>query len=189
MKTSHVILAVLAGVLTVASQIVFSDDDHDRGSRKSKLFERTPDVAVARDAVYTKECGECHFAYQPGLLPERSWRKVMSHLNDHFGDNAELAAPKHEQILNYLVANSAEHGGFRRSAKILKSLGANDAPERITDTPYIRRKHDEVPDRMIKANDQIRSLSNCNACHTKAADGSYSEHEVRIPGRAGRWED
>lgn len=188
MKTSHVVLAVLAGVLTVASQIVLSDDDHERGSRKNKMFERTPDVAVVQDTAYAKECGECHFAYQPGLLPERSWRKVMGGLKDHFGDNAELPAPKHEQILNYLVANSAEHGGFRRSEKILKSLRANDAPDRITDTPYIRGKHDEVPDRMIKANDKVRSLSNCSACHTKAAQGSYSENEIRIPG-GGRWED
>lgn len=188
MKTRNVMIAVVAGVVTVASQLVLSDEDNERGARKGKLFSRTADVVVVQDATYAKECGECHFAYQPGLLPERSWRKVMGSLNDHFGDNAELPAAKQEQILNYLLANSAEHGGFRRSEKIVKSLGAHDAPTRITDTPYIRSKHDEIPGKMIKANDKVRSLSNCTACHTKAEQGSYSENEIRIPG-TGRWED
>lgn len=189
MKTQHAIIAVLAGVLTVVSQIVISDDDeHEHGQRKGKFFERTADVAPVQDAQYKKECGECHFAYQPGLLPERSWRKVMGNLKNHFGDNAELPAPLNNQILSYLVFNSAEHGGFRRSEKILKSLSAGDAPERITDTPYIRRQHDELSDRLVKANDKVGSLSNCNACHTRAEQGSYSEGEIKIPGRGGSWD-
>jgi len=186
MKIRYALLAVCSGVLTVASQMVLSDDDH--GKHKTGWFERTPDVARVDNPRYVKECGGCHFAYQPGLLPERSWRKVMNHLKDHFGDNAELPAPTHEQVLAYLVANSAEHGSYRRSEKILRSIAANDAPDRITNTPYIRHKHDELPAKLVKGNDKVGSLSNCAACHTKAEQGSFREGEIRIPGHGG-WED
>jgi hypothetical protein len=187
MKIRYALLAVCAGVLTAASQMVLSEDNsHDR--HRNKLFERTADVARVDNSQYVKECGGCHFAYPPGLLPERSWRKVMNQLKDHFGDNAELTASTHEQILTYLVANSAEHGNYRRSEKILRSIEANDVPDRITNTPYIRQRHHEVPVALIKSNDKIGSLSNCAACHTKADQGSFSEREINIPGR-GRWED
>jgi hypothetical protein len=187
MKIRNVLLALGAGILTVASQMVLSEDD-DHGKKKSRWFERSADVARVDNAQYVKECGGCHFPYQPGLLPERSWRKVMNQLKEHFGDNAELPAPTHEQVLAYLVANSAEHGNYRRSEKILRSIAANDAPDRITNTPYIRHKHDELPAKFVKGNDKVGSLSNCAACHTKAEQGSYSEGEIRIPG-SGAWED
>ena len=47
-------------------------------------------------------------AYPPGLLPERSWRKMMAELDKHFGQNASLDAAATKAILDYLVENSAE---------------------------------------------------------------------------------
>lgn len=187
MKIRYMIFAVCAGVLTTVSQMVLSEDD-DHGKHGNKLFERSADVARVDNAQYVKECGGCHFAYQPGLLPERSWRKVMNQLKDHFGDNAELPAATHEQMLAYLVANSAEHGNYRRSEKILRSIASGDTPDRITDTPYIRHQHDELPVKLVKGNDKVGSLSNCAACHTRADQGSFREGEIRIPGRGG-WGD
>ncbi|MCC6543576.1 MAG: hypothetical protein IT392_03630 [Nitrospirae bacterium] len=35
---------------------------------------------------------------------------------------------------------------------------------------------------------EVKSLINCNACHTRAAAGSYDELEIKIPG-FGRWDD
>lgn len=188
MNIRHAMIAVLAAVATIASQVVLSREDHERDEHGAKLWSRSADVAPVRNEQYVKECGECHFAYQPGLLPERSWRKIMNGLNDHFGDNAELPAATRDAITEYLAANSAEHGNYRRSEKILRSLSASVTPLRITETPYIRHKHDEVPNRLIKANDKVGSLSNCAACHTRAEQGSFSEREINIPG-AGRWND
>ncbi|TRZ56674.1 MAG: hypothetical protein D4S02_15065, partial [Rhodocyclaceae bacterium] len=34
------------------------------------------DVGPNTNATYVKECGACHFPYQPALMPARSWRKV-----------------------------------------------------------------------------------------------------------------
>lgn len=187
MNTRNAFLAVAAGALVFASQMVLSDGDHERKS-KDRTYQRSTDVAMVNNAEYAKECGECHFAYQPGLLPDRSWRKIMGGLTDHFGDNAELDKTTSDRLLRYLVENSAEHDGNRRPGKILASLRAGDMPLRISETPYFVRKHDEVPQRMVKQNEKVGSLSNCAACHTRAAEGSYSEREIKIPG-VGRWED
>ncbi|MCW8827702.1 MAG: diheme cytochrome c, partial [Gammaproteobacteria bacterium] len=86
------------------------------------------------------------------------------------------------------VTNAADNvDGYRRSAKILRSLNG-ERPLRITETPYIRYKHNEIPPRVIRNNKDVRSLSNCAACHTRADTGSYAEREIDIPG-IGRWED
>ena len=43
--------------------------------------------AVA-NAKWKTECSGCHMLYHPGLLPERSWNKMMAGLEKHFGENA-----------------------------------------------------------------------------------------------------
>ncbi|MCK4865847.1 MAG: cytochrome C, partial [Gammaproteobacteria bacterium] len=75
-----------------------------------------------------------------------------------------------------------------RSRKIMRSLNDKDVPLRISKTPYIISKHDEIPDKLIKNNKKVNSLGNCSACHNKAEQGLFSEHGVNIPGY-GRWDD
>lgn len=146
------------------------------------------DVAPVRNELYGSECGSCHFAYQPGLLPARSWQKMMGNLEDHFGDNAELEQVDQRAILDYLTANAADNSNFKRSRRIAGSLHNTDVPLRISDTVYFKRKHHEIPQRFVAGNKQVGSFSNCAACHKQAESGSYNEHEVTIPG-VGRWDD
>jgi len=148
---------------------------------------RRPDVAPVKYALYQQECGSCHFAYQPGLLPAASWWKLMDGLDDHFGENAELDADTGKQLRDYLTANAADHVSTGRSPGIVNSLRGS-APLRITDTLYFRRQHSEIPARMVKNNPQVGSFSRCDVCHAGADEGSYDEDSVRIPGM-GRWED
>lgn len=169
-----------AASLLLAAGIVMADDDWG-------WSRRGPDVAPVNNELYLNECGSCHFAYQPGLLPARSWRKLMGSLADHFGENAELDSETQKQLTDYLTMHAAETSNTRRSAKILRSLG-KETPLRITEVPYIHYKHREIPMRLIRDNAKVRSLSNCAACHTRADSGSYAEREIVIPG-VGRWED
>jgi hypothetical protein len=53
--------------------------------------------------------------------------------------------------------------------------------------PYFIRKHREIPRRIIKQK-EVKTLSNCTACHTTAEKGVYSERAIRIP-NYGRWDD
>jgi hypothetical protein len=172
---------VLSGMLALSNVVPADDDSYSRRGKRA-------DVAPVRNALYAKECGSCHFAYPPGLLPARSWQKLMGNLADHFSDNAELPQEDAVAIADYLVKNAADRSNYRRSVKIADSLTARQTPLRITQVPYIAGKHREIPARLVTGNPKVKSLSQCAACHTKAEAGSFSERDINIPGY-GRWED
>jgi hypothetical protein len=138
--------------------------------------------------LYKEECSSCHLAYPVQLLPARSWQKILSNLDRHFGENATLDPATLQTLQQYLQANSADASDSRRARKVLRSLPADETPLRISELPYIRRQHHEIPARYITANPQVKSLSNCAACHQGAEQGTFSEHDVRIPGY-GQWDD
>jgi hypothetical protein len=163
----------------------YGHEAHEAG--ENGFYGRTSDVPVITNAVYKTECSACHFAYQPGLLPERSWVKIMATLDDHFGENAELDAATQSEITDYLRGHAADRLPNRFSRSILRSIG-QETPLRITETGYFRHKHREVPARMVTGNDKVRSFSNCLACHSMGDKGVFDEESVRIPG-FGYWED
>ncbi|MCF6323282.1 MAG: diheme cytochrome c [Gammaproteobacteria bacterium] len=144
-------------------------------------------VAPVNNTLYAEECGTCHFAYQPGLLPERSWRKLMAGLDDHFDENAELDEVDRLKLENYLVTYAGDHSNYKRSKKLMRSIRNGDAPLRITMIPYLKKEHREVPKDVLK-NEKIRSLSNCDVCHRTAQKGDFEERGIDIPGY-GKWED
>ncbi|MDH5485182.1 MAG: diheme cytochrome c [Gammaproteobacteria bacterium] len=181
-------LVLILPVIVVTTGVVYADRDEREGEGRGWFSSFRLDVAPVTDPLYQEECGACHFAYQPGLLPERSWQKMMTQLDDHFGDNAELVEAKRQQIEAYLGTNAADHANYKRSKGFARSIKADEIVLRITDTLYFKRKHDEVPARLVTGNKDVGSYSHCAACHTDAAKGSYNEHEVRIPG-VGRWDD
>ncbi len=137
------------------------------------------DFAPASNAVYTDRCAACHFAYPPGLLPVRSWDKVLSALPEHFGETVDLDLRDKAEISAYLRASAAEHTRSSRAARILRSA-TGATPGRITEIPYIREKHDEISPAVLKRK-AVGSLSNCNACHQQATRGVFEEDDVRIP--------
>lgn len=144
---------------------------------------RHKEVQPVDNKVYTEECGSCHLAYQPGLLPTRSWEKLLTEtaLADHFGDDASLDAETLKEVRDYALANAADKSYHKRSRKIALATEAGDAPLRISDVRYIKRKHHELPEKMIKGNKDVKSLSHCNKCHTKAEGGNYDNDTVSIP--------
>ncbi len=138
----------------------------------------------ASNEKWLAECGSCHMAYQPGLLPARSWRQVVAGLDEHFGENASLDPATAEEIAGFLAAHAADRNGNRRSAKIAASIPPGAAPLRVSETAYFRRKHhghdgDLGPE--LWRRPKVGSPANCPACHTTAEQGDYSERNVRIP--------
>ncbi len=134
-------------------------------------------VYTATDPTWKAECGSCHVAYPPQLLPAQSWRKLMAGLNDHFGTDASLDAKTAESITRFLEAKSATAPSLARGPR-LDPIG--DAPIRITETVWFRKEHDEVPARAWK-NPVVKSAANCAACHTRAEQGDYSKRTRRVP--------
>ena len=137
-------------------------------------------LPAVSNAQWNTECSSCHMLYHPGLLPERSWNKMMTGLDKHFGENAGLDAATRDKINRFLTLNSADKLGSRRSSRINQSIPANATPLRITETRYFTSKHDEVSATTFKRK-SIGSASNCVACHKSAEKGDFSESQVKIP--------
>jgi hypothetical protein len=128
-----------------------------------------------------EECSACHMAYPTGLLPARSWKKMMGELEKHFGEDASLAPEVANGITKYLTENAADTPrGTQMMSRIASGIPGNSAPQRFTETRYFGYLHDEVPSYVWKRKG-IASKANCVACHTKAEQGSFVEREIKIP--------
>jgi hypothetical protein len=123
--------------------------------------------------AYQQECGACHLAYPPGLLPAASWQHLMANLPRHFGSDASLDKAPHQQISGWLQANA---GSFKKVAR-----DPSPPPQdRISLAPWFVRKHHEIAASTWQRK-AIGSAANCVACHAQAAEGDFSEHGVRVP--------
>ena len=153
-------------------------------------FSRTKGVKPVTDKQYQEECSGCHFAYQPGLLPAKSWEVLLTTaaLRKHFGVNAELDDATLKVIHDYAVDNAADKSWYKRSRKIAVATEEGPTPLRITELRYISRKHHDIPDKMVKGNKGVKSLSFCDKCHTQSAQGVYDVDTVSIPNHPD-WDD
>jgi len=124
---------------------------------------------TASNPTWKAECGSCHIAYPPQLLPAASWRAIMSGLDKHFGSDASLDAKTAAEVGAFLEQNAGrDRFSFGKPAL------------RITETRWFMHEHDEVA-RSVWTSPKVKSASNCGACHQGAEKGDFSEHAVRIP--------
>ena len=109
-------------------------------------------------AKWKEECGSCHIAYPPRLLSGDNWQSLMGSLNKHFGANAVLNAEDNKRILGFLERNAGS--GQRYSSASL----------RISETPWFLREHRSISPKEW-SNPEVRSRSNCSACHGRVVLG------------------
>lgn len=136
--------------------------------------------APVANAEYAKECGSCHFAYLPGMLPARSWKAIMGRSEQHFGESLSLSPEVSARIGKYLEENAADRSPYRGAALMLYNVGPDDVPQRITWLPLMRQRHIVV--RKLLHGSSVKSLTNCDACHERAATGSFAYNEIVVPG-------
>ena len=154
----------------------------------SDNYNTKTDVAPVNNQLYIKECGSCHFPYQPGLLPSNAWNKMMTNLENHFNSDASLNEADLQTLTKYLNDNSAEKNmQYKRSNRIVSSLAKNQIPDSISTTPYMIKKHEDIRKNLITQN-EVKGLFNCIACHKTADKGIYGERDINIP-NFGRWKD
>lgn len=130
------------------------------------------DARVPPLPKYQQECAACHMAYPPGLLPAASWQRLMGSLNKHYGTDASLDEASVREISGWLKANAGTY----------KRVSEEPPQDRITKSAWFLRKHNEreVPPAVWKRA-SVGSAANCAACHSNAAQGSFSEHDIKIP--------
>lgn len=146
----------------------------------SNPTETKPLLNVAIPAVYKKECGACHMAFSPNMLPEKSWMVMMANLQDHFGDDASIDDSSKMEIEEFLVKYAAEKSLEEASIKFIRSIGSNSPPQKITDIAYWKDKHKQIP-AAVYGHGLIKSKINCVACHKWAEYGSFEDSDIRIP--------
>ena len=94
------------------------------------------------DPAYREECGSCHVAYPPKLLPQAGWRSTMASLDRHFGSDASVEPALARRLDAYLQAHAGRERGagdeaaqslMRRAAghiaELVEALFMNGAPQ------------------------------------------------------------
>lgn len=178
----YCLVVVVLLTFSIATVAQANGERHRKRSQNGKNYGRNGDcVAPVTNQAYRDQCGGCHFVYQPGLLPARSWQKIMHGLKDHFGEDVSISLEDNKAIIGYLAANAADSASSKVSRKIMKSL-SGQTPIRVSQVPYIIHKHedDDIPADAFKRK-SVGSLGNCIACHTRAEQGDYDDDYVRIP--------
>lgn len=154
------LLAALAAGPALADR-----DEHEGHERHGSSRTATP-----APPAYAQECGSCHLAFPPGMLPAASWHRLMGRLDRHYGTDASLDAATRDRLQGWLQQNAATG----------RRAGSEPPEDRITRSAWFVRQHDEVrADVWRRAS--VRSAANCSACHPRADKGDFNEHGVRIP--------
>jgi hypothetical protein len=126
-------------------------------------------ISSASNPAWKAECGSCHLAYPPSLLPADAWRAVMAGLDKHFGADASVDAKTAAEIGAFLE----QHAG--------RSRGKTSKPNlRITETAWFQHEHDEVGAAVWRS-PKVKTPANCAACHRGAEQGNFDEHDIRLP--------
>ncbi|MBN2124442.1 MAG: diheme cytochrome c [Deltaproteobacteria bacterium] len=187
-KTTKWMVFLVAFLLMLSGPLYKTLADHDghqekrqyqKGQRDHSGQNGRRDLSPVNDSTYRANCGACHFAYQPELLPSVSWNAILSKLEDHFGETIDLSPESKSAIAGYLKANAAERSSAKLVRKIVRSIG-KQVPLRITEIPYIQHKHHRIP-RDVFQRESAGSFSNCLYCHRSADQGIYEDDSGVIP--------
>ena len=158
MSHSRLVYALCAGATLGLAALDFARaDDHARWPRD------TP-------PAYAQECGACHVALPPGLLPARSWQRLMAGLGQHYGVDASLDAATLQPLAAWLQANA---GSGRR-------MREEPPQDRITRSSWFEHEHRQI-DAAVWQMPSVKTAVNCAACHVGAEQGRFDDDALRQP--------
>ncbi|MBX3602466.1 MAG: diheme cytochrome c [Rubrivivax sp.] len=120
--------------------------------------------------AYAQECGACHAAYAPGLLPARSWQRILGGLDRHYGTDASLDPATVRQLGVWLEAHAGTY----------KRVRGEPPEDRITRSAWFERKHRKVEPAVWQL-PSVKSAANCAACHAGADHGRFDDDDLRQP--------
>ena len=101
----------------------------------------------------------------------------MGDLENHFGDDASLDEKTNQDILTFLLKNSAETSTMQASWNFLNSIGDKDIIA-LTKTSYWERKHKKIPKEVFKK-EKVKSVANCKACHSDIEKGLIENENIK----------
>ncbi len=176
-----VFVSIMGGIGLIYLPPEGGEKDFSRMRNPRVIDERGFIVELKPNRLWTEECAtSCHGAFPPSLLPAGSWIKLMSGLDNHFGEDVALDDNSRKEILDYLIASSAERSTIEASRKMLYSIKTGGIPIRVTDVPYWKSKHIGISEEVFKRK-SVMSRSNCIACHPGAEKSSFEDKDIYIP--------
>ena len=136
-----------------------------------------------KDEITRTECGDCHMVFPSTRLTKTAWKKIMSTLDNHFGEDATIDAASAKHIEAYLVDNAMDAKmGIRTKMRLAawKKKGIVDVI-RITELPEWTRHHNTNKYKFMVKDVGYARGSNCITCHKGAETGLYEEFDDRYP--------
>jgi len=174
------LLVLLSWISTSSLNALAIDEFFDKSAGNVNGF------LEVTDKTYLKECGGCHFAYSPGLLPAASWAHIMARLDKHFGDSLKLDAATSTALSRYLADNAADRSPYLGSQILMEKIDPKKPPARVMSVPRIQIKHYVMKEVIAKnGNIKVRTFHNCDGCHQAAAKGDFGYAELVVPGVQG----
>ncbi len=146
-----------------------------------QLYQPFHGPALPDNPHWREECGACHLAFHPSLLPARSWKVMMEGQASHFGEDLFLEQDAVKKIETFLVENAVEQGLTEAAWKINRSIQKTETLLRITETPYWIKKHKEISG-AIWEHPTVNGKVNCAACHMDAEAGTFEDAAMHLPG-------
>jgi cytochrome b len=134
---------------------------------------------LVQDPLWQESCGECHIAYHPSVLPQRSWERLLAEQGDHFDEALGLSGEDVTALLTYARANSAEQVEREHAWRMRHSLEATETPLRITETRYWKQTHTEIDDAVWRQ-ENVNGRLNCATCHRDAEQGGFNNGAMSI---------
>lgn len=141
----------LIGNATVKSAIIAQATPAESGT-----VEEIPARYKLGRELYVENCGSCHIALPPEILPSETWRRLLLEPQQHYGQQLKpLIGPTLLVMWEYLRTFS------RPQAK------KEQIPYRVSESRFFKALHPRV-----KFPEKV-SLGSCVSCHTGVAQSNY----------------
>ena len=147
---------------------------------ESEPFLAFKNAPLPDNETWRSECGDCHLAYHPVLLPARAWNTIMAQQHDHFEEDLDLDDETIEEITRFLTTYASESGLNEIAHKMTRHIPAHETPIRITETSVWQENHRKI-DPIYWKSEQVGSKANCSACHLDAEQGWFDDSNMRLP--------
>ena len=145
-----------------------------------QLYQPFHGPVLPDNSLWREECGTCHMAFHPSLLPARSWKSMMEQQASHFEEDLYLEQDTVKEIEAFLIENAAEQGLTEAAWKINRSIAKTETLLRITETGYWIKKHQDISD-AVWEHPKVNGKVNCAACHMDAEAGTFEDAAMHLP--------
>lgn len=170
------------GITIIAAVTFFANLLATQGPHQAGPALATTEQEQKALSLYETECGACHIAYPPALLPSASWVRLLSELPEHFGEDASLPEESLSVLSTWLENHAAEQWDTK-AAHAFQQVNP-DKPYQVTATPFWQRHHKDLPPALF-ASKAVGGAGNCRACHldVRGAQSSagFTRSAIKVP--------